>query len=166
PQGGWADEGRRDEPRDIREDDEVRPVLLQDLRVLALEGGPGLPEGPLVDHDGGNVRLLRPREDRRSRHVAYEDDEVRGEVPAVARVHETLEVSAPPGREHPDPKTCHRIPSVLEQSRPREDHGDSEPVGGGNYFRIADRTARLRDRDDAPLCQLIEAIPEREVGVA
>src|SRR5437773_2022017 len=103
PHGELADEVRRDEPHEPREDDEVRPFLLQDFHDLALEGGPVLPEGPVVDHDGGNVRLLRPREDRRSRHVAYEDDEVRGEVPAVARVHETLEVRAPPGREHPDP---------------------------------------------------------------
>src|SRR5437016_5656710 len=74
PHGELADEVRRDEPHEPREDDEVRPFLLQDFHDLALDGG--------------------------------------------------------------------------------------------NYFRIADRTARLRDRDDAPLRQLIEAIPEREVGVA
>src|SRR5438094_202788 len=121
PHGELADEVRRDEPHEPREDDEDRPFLLQDFHDLALEGGPVLPEGPVVDHDGGNVRLLRPREDRRSRHVAYEDDEVRGEVPAVARVHETLEVRAPPGSDQPDPKTCHRITPVLYRSRTRED---------------------------------------------
>src|SRR5947207_8443082 len=114
PHGELADEVRRDEPHEPREDDEVRPFLLQDFHDLALEGGPVLPEGPVVDHDGGNVRLLRPREDRRSRHVAYEDDEVRGEVPAVARVHETLEVGAPPGPDNPDPKPSNRIPSCPE----------------------------------------------------
>src|SRR5437773_12004866 len=48
------------------------------------------PKGRWSITTAGTSCLLRPREDRRSRHVADEDDEVRGEVPAVARVHETL----------------------------------------------------------------------------
>src|SRR5437773_2345594 len=118
PHGELADEVRRDEPHEPREDDEVRPFLLQDFHDLALEGGPVLPEGPVVDHDGGNVRLLRPREDRRSRHVAYEDDEVRGEVPAVARVHETLEVLPLPDASTPTRRRAIGSPQCLNSRVP------------------------------------------------
>src|SRR2546421_582397 len=51
-------------------------------------------------------------------HEPREDDDVHGEIPAVARVHEALEVRAPPGREHPDPKTRHRIPQCLNSRVP------------------------------------------------
>src|SRR5438034_10101728 len=46
----------------------------------------------VIDNDRRDARGFRAIEDRRPRHVANEDREVDGQISALARVHEALEV--------------------------------------------------------------------------
>src|SRR2546425_6342019 len=59
-----------------------------------------------------------------------------------------------------------RISLVLEQPQPGEHHRDAVIVRGPNHLGVPDRPARLRDRGDAPLRELVEPVAEAEVRVA
>src|SRR2546423_5920469 len=64
------------EAHEPREDDEVRPLLPQDLHDLPFECGPVFPERPMVHDNGGGNPPPRPAPHPRPRGPAADDDGV------------------------------------------------------------------------------------------
>ena len=63
-------------------------------------------------------------------------------------------------------RLCAGLQSVAEVALAGEDHRDAVLVGGGDDLVVADRAARLDHRRDAGRGGRVEAVAEREEGVA
>src|SRR5439155_11880315 len=55
---------------------------------------------------------------------------------------------------------------MLKVSAAGEDHGHPLFVGGGDHFRVVARTTRLDRGEDAGFGGLVDAVTEREEGIA
>src|SRR6266705_5775321 len=144
-----ADERRRDQAHEAREDDQPDLFVPKDFYEFAFEAFAVLAERAMIHDDRGDVRGFRAFEHRRPRDVADEDGEVDVQVSPLPRVHEALEVRASPRGEYSDPGSAHGGPSMFEQSDPREDHSDSVLVIGFDDLYITKRATRLSHRRDA-----------------
>src|SRR5947209_17102024 len=72
----------------------------------------------MIDDDRRDACGVRPLEYGGPGDIANEDREVDVELPALPRVDEALEVRSPPGGEHPDSDSGHRVPQCLNNRIP------------------------------------------------
>src|SRR5256712_12206383 len=76
------------------------------------------PKRAEIGADGRAACGLRPVECGGPGDFGHEDRQVDVEVPALPRVDEALEVRSPPGGEHPDSDSGHRVPQCLNSRIP------------------------------------------------